>query len=360
LRVALVHPYYWPEVRRGGERYLADLAWYLGQAGHLVDVITGTTGPSVATTDDTVTIRRYHHTGGAATFGIVAAGVLARRRYDAVQALTPPTAIASRLSGHRTVFSTLGHPGDVYGVGQHALFAGAVRAAQVTTAPSASAATRVSWFAGRHATVLPPGVRLDRFTPSLEPRLGPPTILFPSDGTEERKGLAHAVAALAHVLDGRPETRLLIAGPGGDAWVGSHLGAYGSKVADAVDVLGEVDPDDMPQLYRSATVTVLPSWSEAFGLVLIESLACGTPVVCTDEGGMPEIVTDDGVGRVAGRAGDVAALAAALDAAVDLAAGPETPVHCVAHARQWGWQEAIGPRHTELYRSLVGSGGMRR
>jgi len=37
LRVALVHPYCWPDVRRGGERYLADLAWYLGRAGHLVE-----------------------------------------------------------------------------------------------------------------------------------------------------------------------------------------------------------------------------------------------------------------------------------------------------------------------------------
>src|SRR5205823_3281702 len=243
--------------------------------------------------------------GGAATFGVVAAAVLARRRYDVVQALTPPTAIASRLSGHRTVFSTLGHPGDVFGVRQHAQFAGAVRAAHVTTTPSASSAMRVLWFAGRPATVLPPGVRLDRFTPRLEPRSGRPTILFPSDASEERKGLAHAVAALAQVLEGRPDARLLIAGPGAGDWARAHLDTYGSKVADAVDVVGEIDPDDMPGRYQSSTVTVLPSWSVAFGLVLVEALACGTPVVCTDEVGMPEIVTDDSVGLVSGRAGDV-------------------------------------------------------
>ena len=69
---------------------------------------------------------------------------------------------------------------------------------------------------------------------------------------------------------------------------------------------------------------------------------------------MPEIVTDDGVGRVAGRAGDVDALAAAVDAVIDLAADPETSARCVAHAHRWGWEETIGPRHTELYRSLVG------
>ena len=46
MYVALVHPYSWPEVKRGGERYLADIAWYLGEAGHTVDVITGTSGPT--------------------------------------------------------------------------------------------------------------------------------------------------------------------------------------------------------------------------------------------------------------------------------------------------------------------------
>src|SRR5439155_26035519 len=46
LRIAVVHPFSWPEVRRGGERYLDDLVWYLTEAGHAVDVITGTTSPS--------------------------------------------------------------------------------------------------------------------------------------------------------------------------------------------------------------------------------------------------------------------------------------------------------------------------
>src|SRR4051812_7967292 len=101
LRVALVHPYSWPDVKRGGERYLADLAWYLGHSGHLVDVITGTTGPSAVTTTGNVTVRRAHHRGSASSFGAVAGAVLARRRYDVAQALTPATALAVRLTRHR-------------------------------------------------------------------------------------------------------------------------------------------------------------------------------------------------------------------------------------------------------------------
>lgn len=322
-----MHPHFWPEVTRGGERYLADLAWYLGQAGHAVEVLTGTQGPTQTSTVDNVTVRRMHHRGGTASFGVAAAALLARRRYDIAQALTPATTLAVRITGQRTVFSTLGHPGDVFSVGQHALFAAAVRAAHVTTAPSQSAATRVSWFAGRPASVVPPGVRLDLFTPRLEPRTGAPTVLFPSDASEARKGLAHAVAAVERLQARRPDLRLVVA--------------------------DDVAPNAMPARYRAATVTVLPSWSEAFGLVLVESLACGTPVVCTDEGGMPEIVTDDAVGRVAGRAGDIEGLAAALDVVIDLAAHPGTPAACAAHARRWGWESEIGPRHLELYRRVV-------
>src|SRR5262249_14120014 len=61
LRVALVPPYSWPEVRRGGELYLADLAWYLHGAGHHVDVVTGSTGTTTGEVVEGVPYHRYRH-----------------------------------------------------------------------------------------------------------------------------------------------------------------------------------------------------------------------------------------------------------------------------------------------------------
>ena len=58
LRIAVVHPFSWPEVRRGGERYLDDLVWYLTEAGHAVDVVTGTTSPSFVAARGGATERR--------------------------------------------------------------------------------------------------------------------------------------------------------------------------------------------------------------------------------------------------------------------------------------------------------------
>ena len=122
LRVALVHPYSWPDVRRGGERYLADLAWYLAEAGHLVDVVTGTEASATDERVDGVMVRRRHHIlrhrlasrgiGSTETFAVPALSCLLRRRYDVVHALTPTAAITARLAGQRTVFTLLGHPTD--------------------------------------------------------------------------------------------------------------------------------------------------------------------------------------------------------------------------------------------------------
>ena len=99
-------------------------------------------------------------------------------------------------------------------------------------------------------------------------------------------------------------------------------------------------------------MTVLPARDEAFGLALVESLASGTPVVCSKDGGMPEIVDDPCVG-VTFSPRDAGALAGALDAAIDLAADPGTAQRCARHARRWDWETVIGPAHEACYRGLV-------
>jgi glycosyltransferase involved in cell wall biosynthesis len=59
---------------------------------------------------------------------------------------------------------------------------------------------------------------------------------------------------------------------------------------DNIEVLGAVKDDDLPRLYTHAKATIQTGFKEDFGLVPIESMACGTPVVCVDEGGFRETV----------------------------------------------------------------------
>lgn len=366
LRVALVHPFSWPEVRRGGERYLDDLACHLAAGGHLVEVITGGSGGAESEANGVLT-RRFRHLdhprlrrrgiGPVETFGVRALRVLARRRYDVVHALTPTAALAGRATGHRTVYSVLGQP-DAGHFRDHPnerrLTAAAVRTATEVAVLSRSAAAVQERVFGRTPAVLPPGVRSERFPPRLAPRSGPPRILFPADASDRRKGVDLALGAMAVVLDRHPDARLVLGGPGDHGWAVDSLGADADRVLDATDVVGVGDLGEVPARYRDATVTVLPSVGEAFGLAVVESLASGTPAVCLPGSGPEEILDDDRVGKVSAGA-TAEALGAALVEAVALAADPATPPACTAHARQWDWDSSVGPAHVELYERLVRS-----
>src|SRR5439155_21091955 len=56
------------------------------------------------------------------------------------------------------------------------------------------------------------------------------------------------------------------------------------------------DPDAVPRAFADAAVSVLPSLWESFGMVVLESMVCGTPVVCTPHGALPELIPDGAVG----------------------------------------------------------------
>jgi glycosyltransferase involved in cell wall biosynthesis len=292
---------------------------------------------------------------------MIVTAALWRRRFDLVHVLTPTAAIAASGTAHKVVYTVLGHPTQEWlrhrGRRHSWAFTGAVRLAAVTTALSESAARQVRLLTGRTAHVLPPGVRLDQFTADLEPRIGPPRILFPADASQVQKGLDWALAAAGELLERRPDLRVQLAGPGDHSWVADEPGAHGVGTAARrglaiIDVLGVGELADLPRRYRAASLTVLPSVNEAFGLVLAESLACGTPVVGHDTAGIPDVIDNCGIGRTV-PVGDIPALAAAFDEVIELSRDPGGPSRCAQHARRWGWRETVGPAHEALYARVL-------
>lgn len=367
LSIALVHPFSWPEVRRGGERYVNELASWLAGRGHEVEILTGTAGVSKdETRPDGVVVRRRTHlrrfrmarvgVTDVESFGAAIFPTLIGRRYDVVHAMTPTAALAARATGQRTIYTVLGHPTPDQLGGRRfdrRLFSMAAHAANEVTALSVASADQVAALFGCAARVLPPGIHIHNFPPNLAPRTPPPRILFSGAYDDPRKGLDRAFSVMATLLRSHPDARLLLSGQGSRVWAQDLLGPTTLKrICEITDDLGSGSTEEVPGRYRSATLTLLPATQEAFGLVLVESLASGTPVVCTADGGMPEIVSTPRVGRTAALH-DLEALCTAVEETVQVAYDPETPGRCVEHARRWDWSTVVGPAHEALYADVA-------
>lgn len=181
--------------------------------------------------------------------------------------------------------------------------------------------------------VLRNGVDLDGFSPGDRPAarhaLGLDRFTLLSVGSLiPRKGHHIAIEALASL----PDCALLVAGGGPmrDDLVrlATRLG-----VAGRVRFLGDVPHADLPQIYRAADVLVLASEREGWANVLLESMACGTPVVATNVNGTSEAVCAPAAGvLMADRS--AAGLVSALGM---LRRNMPSPAETRAHAAQFGW-----------------------
>jgi phosphatidylinositol alpha-mannosyltransferase len=365
VKIALVHAFSWPEVRRGGERLLDDLTVYLRGCGHTVDVYSGTrresqfhVGPQGRTYKLRIPWSRPLGRIGLTrveTFAARALTPLLLHRYDAVHAFTPTAALAAVAAGHRTVYTVLGHPSPQAlprRRAPRAALARAVASATEVAALSSSAAECIVTSFGRRPVVLPPGVGIDAFELNPSARTGPPRLLFSGDLGNADKGLVVLLRAFERVLEAHPGARLALSGPGYADRALEEIGAVRARIADSIDVLGTGTVADVPERYRMSHVTVLPSRDEAFGIVLVESLACGTPVVGGMPGGAQDIVSSAAVGRLTPY-GDVDALAGAIEECIVLASDEATGRECRTHAQAWDWSR-IGPRYEELYASIAG------
>jgi len=126
----------------------------------------------------------------------------------------------------------------------------------------------------------------------------------------KRKGPEHLVNAFSKVLKKMPNAKLAVAGGGTEA---ASLRAQIKKLGmgKSVFMLGKLQREEVARLMVAADVFVLPSLFESFGLVLLEAMAVGTPVVCTRTQGALEIVKDGEDGLIV-PPGDDDALADAI------------------------------------------------
>lgn len=147
-------------------------------------------------------------------------------------------------------------------------------------------------FSGCAIHYIPNGVESQNFrqTPQPDARrklrlpLNRPMVLFCAHGLDDnqRKGSSDAIAA-CNLLDGRADFDLLLAGAGGESWR--------NRIPQKIHTLGYLSDDALlAAAYAAADVTLAPSTVENLPNTILESMACGTPVVAYDSGGIADAV----------------------------------------------------------------------
>ena len=148
--------------------------------------------------------------------------------------------------------------------------------------------------------IVPGGADIERFDlaasrEEARRQLGWPAdrpILLAVRRLARRMGLENLIGAIDQVRREVPDVLLFIAGKGPLAeTLQAQIDEQGLR--DHVKLLGYLPDDDLPLAYRAAGLSVVPTVAfEGFGLITVESLAAGTPVLVTPVGGLPEVVRD--------------------------------------------------------------------
>lgn len=157
------------------------------------------------------------------------------------------------------------------------------------------------------------------------------------------KGHDVAIEALASL----PDTDLVIVGEGADRREFEKL-AVALGVAERVRFTGSVPQEELARYYAAADALVLPSVREGWTNVLLEAMACGTPVVASRVGGTPEIVR----AREAGLLVDERTASAFADALRHLFANYPDRAATRRYAEGFGWEETVRGQ-VELYRRVL-------
>jgi phosphatidylinositol alpha-mannosyltransferase len=379
LNIAITSPYAWPWVRRGSERMLHDLSRFLAGRGHGVTVFAS--GPEDRTEDRDgipyhllkqrfMSTRRQFNDCHYFAFrlqraldGFAPDVVFSLNYFDAYAAIRARERSGAR---YKVVVQVAGTPTRRFfrAIPLDAwFFHTAIRKSSATLAVSLFARGFLEREFDCHPLVLPPPVMIEQFSDfaaaEAQATSPGPRILFMGDVDVPRKGARVLCQAFPRIKERHPAAQLLFVGHVSEATRRSLLGEPAlAGIGEDVRFLGVGRIEELPAHYASASVTVLPAVWEAFGMVLVESLAAGTPVVGTRHGGIPDIIEGDLIGRLfdpgpfTEQTQNAPDLARALLEVLALGRTPAVVAACRARAERFSWA-SLGPEYERLLYSVA-------
>ena len=324
MKVGIVCPYSW-DVPGGVQFHVRDLAEVLQARGHGVSVLApadeDTPLPAYVVPAGRAVPVPYNGSVARVNFGPLSAARVRRwlreGGFDVLHIHEPATPSLSLLAcwaATGAIVATF-HTANLRSRAMSAAYPilePALEKIGARVAVSEDARRTLVEHVGGDAVLIPNGVFVDRFAaaePREEWRGAGGTLGFIGRLDEERKGLPTLLAAMTDVVAARPGVRLLVAGRGDEEEAVEDLAP---EVRAAVTFLGVVSEVDKARLLRTVDAYVAPNLGgESFGIVLVEAMAAGAPVVASDLDAFGRVLDGGRVG-VTFPTGDTAALAAAL------------------------------------------------
>ena len=295
MRIGIVCPYSW-DIPGGVSAHVADLAEALIRMGHYVSVLAPAEFdellPSYVVSTGKPRAVKYNGSVARLSFGPIAARKVSKwieeGEFDVLhvhEPLAPSLSVLACWAAKGPIVATWHSSMDKSRMilTLSKLAQTAMEKVSARIAVSEAARTTLIKHVGGDAVVIPNGVDISTFT-NAKPMFGWPgasqSIVFLGRGDEPRKGLLVLVEAYPEIRRQHPKVRLLIAGPGEPA---DTLKKLSREDRASVTVLGMVAPQDKASVLASGTIYVAPNTGgESFGIVLLEAMASGTPVVASD------------------------------------------------------------------------------
>ncbi|MEV6027453.1 glycosyltransferase family 4 protein [Streptomyces sp. NPDC052036] len=379
MRIGIVCPYSW-DVPGGVQFHIRDLAEYFIRLGHEVSVL--------APADDETPLPPYVVSAGRAVpvpyngsvarlnFGFLSAARVRRWLHDGAfdvihihEPASPSLGLLACWAAQGPIVATFhtSNPRSRAMVAAYSILQAALEKISARIAVSEYARRTLVEHLGGDAVVIPNGVDVDFFAkaePKAEWRSDEArgsveaggaggaghTIGFIGRIDEPRKGLPVLMKALPKILAARPDTRLLVAGRGDEE---EAVAALPAELRARVEFLGMISDEDKARFLRSVDLYVAPNTGgESFGIVLVEAMSAGAPVLASDLDAFAQVLDQGAAGELFANE-DADALA---DAALRLLADPERRAELrargSAHVRRFDWA-TVGADILSVYETVT-------
>ncbi|WP_351224175.1 glycosyltransferase family 4 protein [Streptomyces sp. NPDC002133] len=357
MKIGIVCPYSW-DVPGGVQFHIRDLAEHLIGLGHDVSVL--------APADDDTPLPPYVVSAGRAVpvpyngsvarlnFGFLSAARVRRWLHDGTfdvihihEPASPSLGLLTCWAAQGPIVATFhtSNPRSRAMIAAYPILQPALEKISARIAVSEYARRTLVEHLGGDAVVIPNGVDVDFFA-RAEPRAewqgggttgeaGGRTIGFIGRIDEPRKGLPVLMKALPKILAERPETRLLVAGRGDEE---EAVESLPKEMRSRVEFLGMVSDEDKARLLRSVDVYVAPNTGgESFGIILVEALSAGAPVLASDLDAFTQVLDQGAAGELFANEDADALAATALRLLADPVRREELRTKGSAHVRRFDW-----------------------